>query len=106
MYLFAFLNSTIDPASPVPDKEILVIPADTKVPNGEVRTRTLVLKDLSKYDIEMRMTELPNFPVFWCYYCTSGADVLGRLTLTESELLFTPLNDNFKGYHNYAGRSI
>lgn len=64
--------------------------------------RALLNKDLTAFNIEYNMTLLDKQPTFWVYYCTRYADVLGRLILSETDLIFEPMNDNFKGWCNYA----
>ncbi len=66
--------------------------------------RALLNKDLKVFNIEYNMTLLDKQPTFWVYYCTSKADVLGRLILSETDLIFEPMNENFKGWRNYASR--
>lgn len=68
--------------------------------------RPLQLKDLSEYSLEDRMMLLPNFPVFLLYYCTSTADVLGRLVVSQTEIIFEPLNHAFRGFYDYQGRKL
>lgn len=82
-----------------------MVPVDTKEKTG-FSFRSLVMKDLSVFRLEQQMMRLEEYPSFWVYYCTMGSDVLGRLTLTPTELIFEPLNDNFKGYVSYSGRRI
>lgn len=43
-----------------------------------------------------------EIPVFYCYYCTVGGDVLGKLLFTQEEMIFEPLNDHLKGYFSYS----
>ena len=52
------------------------------------------------------MQELKEYPAYWVYYCTMGSEVLGKITLTPTELVFEPLNDNFKGFISYEGTSL
>ncbi len=81
----------------------MLVPVDTIEPPG-MQCRSLVMKDLGKFNIERHMTKLEKYPSFWVFYSTMGSDCLGKLTLTPTELVFEPLNDNFKGYFNYNGK--
>lgn len=41
-----------------------------------------------------------QFNEFFIYYCTIRGDVLGKIIITNNEILFEPLNEQFKGYIN------
>lgn len=62
------------------------------------------MKDVETFNIELKMMRLSNYPIFWLYYCTAEADILGKLVLTPTEIVFEPLNPNFRGYYDYRGR--
>lgn len=71
---------------------------------GTVSSRPLVIKDLKTFNIELKMMRLNSYPIFWMYYCTSSADVLGKVTLTPTELVFEPLNPSLHGFVDYRSR--
>lgn len=68
--------------------------------------RALQAKDLIQFDLQNLLSKHPDFPVFWVQYCTETSDVLGRLTLTHTDLFFEPLNTKFRGYINYKDRNL
>jgi hypothetical protein len=97
----AFLNDLEDLEEKLPPKRELIVPRHAIVPLTW-DFRALMHKDLTVYNIEYNMTLLDKQPTFWAYYCTRNADVLGRLILSDADLIFEPMNDNFKGWCNYA----
>jgi hypothetical protein len=61
----------------------------------------LTIADLRKFGIEDILAKHPTCPTFFVYYCTQAGDILGKLMLTEKEMIFEPLNDKLKGFYNY-----
>ena len=59
----------------------------------------LTIGDIMSIDFERIMESNPQ-PTFYLHYCTIRGDALGKLTLTDYELLFEPLNPNLKGFIN------
>lgn len=43
---------------------------------------------------------------FYCYYKTVAGDILGKLTFTDQEMMFNPLNEKFKGYFRYNSGNL
>lgn len=99
--LFYFNEHFTEKQPIAPGKEILV-PIETSI-QAPVQSRSLIMKDVETYNIELKMMRLSSYPIFWVYYCTADADVLGKLVLTPTELVFEPLNPNFRGYYDYRG---
>jgi len=62
--------------------------------------------DLKNFAIEEMMMRYGKPPVFFVYYCTNNGDILGKLLLTEYEMIFEPLNDSLKGYFSYGHSNI
>lgn len=108
MDLLVYFNPSFHPDDPIPSKEVLadyqelLVPVNTVIP-GSVKSRSLVIKDITHFNIELKMMRLNSYPIFWIYYCTAGADVLGKLVLTPTEMVFEPLNSNLRGYVDYKG---
>lgn len=95
----------IDKSKPKLSKNsVLLVPLEREYTEAS-SVRPLQLKDLSEHSLEDRMMMLPNFPMFLLYYCTSAADVLGRLVVSQTELIFEPLNHAFRGFYDYQGRN-
>lgn len=44
--------------------------------------------------------------MFYVYYVTIHGDVLGTLRLTDLEMIFEPLNSNFKGIYLYKSGNL
>lgn len=63
--------------------------------------RELTVSDLRKFGIEDILASNPTTPTFYVFYCTQAGDILGKLMVTEKEIIFEPLNDNLKGFYNY-----
>lgn len=61
----------------------------------------LTVADLRKFGIEDILANHPKTPTFYVYYCTQAGDILGKLILTDKEMIFEPLNDKLKGFYNY-----
>lgn len=61
----------------------------------------LAVRDLESFKVEDIMQNDKEMPIFYCYYCTSGGDILGQLMFTKNEIIFDPLNSNLKGYYDY-----
>lgn len=61
----------------------------------------LTIEYLKKFGIEDILANHPITPAFYVYYCTQGGDILGKLMLTDNEMIFEPLNHKLKGFHNY-----
>lgn len=63
--------------------------------------RELEVSDVTTLDIERRMTIDPRSPTFYFYYATYHGDVLGKVLITDMEIIFDPLNEKFKGVYGY-----
>ncbi len=48
----------------------------------------------------------PKTPKFYLYYATVHGDVLGNVIMTDQELIFDPLNEQFKGLLSYQDGDI
>lgn len=66
----------------------------------------LAVKDLANMQVEEIMQNDIKMPIFYCYYCTSGGDILGQLMFTDDEIIFDPLNSNLKGHYDYEAGNI
>jgi hypothetical protein len=93
-------NDQWKPDERIPSNKEILLPIDA-LTGVEGTTRQLCAKDLDTFHIESRCMDMENYPVFWVYYCTAEADVLGKLVMANTEMIFEPLNDNFKGFYNY-----
>jgi hypothetical protein len=62
----------------------------------------LTIEDLRKFGIEDNLANHPKLPIVYVYYCTSGGDILGKLMLTDNEMIFEPLNHSLKGFYSYS----
>ena len=69
-----------------------------KVKNDKY-VQELTIGDLMTHDFERVMEEHEPF-TFYLHYSTVKGDALGKLTLTDYELIFEPLNPRFKGFVN------
>ena len=67
-------------------------------------SRGLTIKDLKTFNIELKLMRLNSYPIFWLYYCTAGADVLGKVILTPTEMVFEPLNPNLREFVDYRSK--
>lgn len=74
----------------------VVVPADSRLRP----LQDLTLVDLRRFDLERRLMHLSVQPQFFMYYNTVHGDILGAVVLHERELVFEPLNRNFKGHFN------
>lgn len=61
---------------------------------------------LRRFSLEKRLMYDPYLPIFYVYYATMHGDILGYLMMTDCELIFTPLNDKFKGTYTYEFGNI
>ena len=73
---------------------------------NDSRCVELTVKDLDQLQVEEVMQNDIDMPIFYCYYCTSGGDILGQLMFTNDEIIFDPLNSNLKGYYDYESGKI
>ena len=73
----------------------LVVP-ETVGDNNE-GIRAIVIGDLMDIDFE-RIAQMNQPYTFLIQYCTVKGVALGKLTLTEYEIIFEPLNPNLKGF--------
>jgi len=60
----------------------------------------LTIMDLKRFDLERRLMHLSVQPQYFMYYNTVHGDILGSVVLHDRELVFEPLNPNFKGHFN------
>lgn len=74
----------------------IVVPAFSK-PKG----RDLTFEDVIEHDLESRIMRDPKSPTFYLYYGTVHSDILGKVLLTDMEIIFDPLNERFKGIFGY-----
>lgn len=58
-----------------------------------------------KYNFEEVMENHEPF-TFYIHYSTIKGDALGKLILTDYEIIFEPLNTRLKGFINQTGRLI
>lgn len=66
---------------------------------NDPKVQELTIGDLLNQDFE-RTAENCDPPIFYVHYATVRGDALGKLILTDSELLFDPLNPKLKGFIN------
>lgn len=59
----------------------------------------LTVGDLLSFDFE-KIAENSEPPIFYVHYATVRGDALGKLILTDFEILFEPLNSKLKGFIN------
>ena len=78
------------------NKKLIVL--HEKVKNDKY-VQELTIGDLMNTDFERVMEEHEPF-TFYLHYSTVKGDALGKLTLTDFELIFEPLNPRFKGFAN------
>ena len=86
------------------DKARLVLQEQVVVPHYFVtkdKCDELDVDYLRKFSIEKRLMHDPYLPIFYLYYATVQGDILGHLMMTDCELIFTPLNEKFKGTYSY-----
>lgn len=48
----------------------------------------------------------PRNPKFYLYYSTVHGDILGQLVLSDYEIIFDPLNEQFKGIYSYENGDL
>lgn len=102
--MLQYWNGIDESKEKVPVKHDCVMPIGVHVP-ADMHTRSIHLKDLEVFGIEWKLMNLKDNPVFFIYYCTSGADVFGKLMLNKTELIFEPLNESFRGFYRYGNSS-
>ena len=90
----------------LPQKTELIIPKHIHLPSVEWKDRALMISDLKKFNVEMKMTLLETEPTFWVYYCTRIADILGKLVLFDDNLMFQPLNPAYANFMNYNSKIV
>jgi hypothetical protein len=78
-----------------------VIRKEILVPNSAIRsvsgTRLLNVGDLFHFNLDLLSEQLEN-PLFLIQYYTVKGIALGKLTLTDYEIIFEPLNPQLKGF--------
>lgn len=79
----------------------MVVPAYFKGTSAE-----LTVADVKKFNIEGRLATDPKTPKYHLYYATVHGDVLGQVILTDREILFDPLNEQFKGLFSYENGDL
>lgn len=97
------LNCLTDQTLKLKKNSTLLVPLEREYTEA-TSVRPLQLKDVTEFSLEDRMMIVPNNPMFLVYYCTSAADTLGRLVISQTELIFEPLNHSYRGFHDYRGR--
>jgi hypothetical protein len=73
-----------------------VVPAFTKA-----KGRDLSIEEVIQHNLETRIMRDPKSPTFYLYYGTVQRDILGKVFLTDLEIIFDPLNERFKGIFGY-----
>lgn len=74
------------------------------VPEGAITgegVEEISVADARAMCLEDKMRRDPVDPVFYIYLSTGYGEVLGKLMLTDMEIMFDPLSDQFKGHFNY-----
>jgi hypothetical protein len=94
-----------NPISKLKKKSVLLAPVDREYTECS-EVRPLQLKDVTDFSLEDKMMMMPNHPMFLVYYCTPNAEVLGRFVISNTELIFEPLNHKFRGFYDYEGTSL
>lgn len=61
---------------------------------------------LREFELERRLMHDPYLPIFYLYYATVHGDILGYVLMTDCEVIFTPLNEKFKGTYSYEFGNI
>lgn len=92
------------------DKQLLTAGRRVLVP-GNVKSDLLQAEEITVADVramsvEAKLRSNPVEPVFFVYLATGLGEVLGKLILTDMEVMFDPLSDQFKGQFNYEHGNI
>lgn len=87
------------------EKQLLTAGRRVLIP-GAVRPELLQSEEVTVADVramslESKMRTDPREPVFFVYLATGFGEVLGKLILTDMEVMFDPLGEQFKGHFNY-----
>jgi hypothetical protein len=75
----------------------LIVP--DRVPKNVQGVRELTVGDLMEHDFDSLLSKVDP-PVFLAQYYTVKGIALGKLTLTDYEIIFEPLNPKLKGFIN------
>jgi LysM repeat protein len=81
----------------IPKNNELVVPE--RVPRSVPGVRELTVGDLMERDFDALLLKIDP-PVFIVQYYTVKGVALGKLTLTDFEIIFEPLNPKLKGFIN------
>jgi hypothetical protein len=87
----------MDPGSEVDCKRELIVLE--RAPVSAPGLRELTVGDLMEADFDGLLQKVEP-PVFLVQYCTVRGIALGKLTLTDYEIMFEPLNSKLKGFIN------
>lgn len=98
--VIAELND-IKPDGPFPKNKDLVVP--DRVPKAVQGVRELTVGDLMEQDFDSLLLKIEP-PVFIVQYYTVKGIALGKLTLTDYEIIFEPLNPKLKGFINQESK--
>lgn len=71
-----------------------------------LRVEEVSVADVRAMSVEAKLRSYSVEPVFFVYLATGLGEVLGKLILTDMEVMFDPLSERFKGQFNYEHGDI